>query len=64
MKYIITDETKQQQRPSTSYIQSSSRLTDESDIFFSMAPRLQKVVRKKRRDDSEISRCIKYVNTI
>jgi len=29
-----------------------------------MAPRSQKVVRKRRQDDTEISRCIKYENSI
>lgn len=58
MKYIITDDT--QQRPSTSYIQTSRGLNNKFDILFPMAPRLQKPVRKTRRDDTEISRCIKY----
>jgi uncharacterized membrane protein len=63
VKYIITDDT--QQRPSTSRIQTSRRLTDDySDTLFSMAPRLQKVVHKTRRNDTEISRCIKYENKI
>ena len=61
MKYIITDES-QQQCPSTSYIRSSTQITDDSDILYPMAPRLKKVVRKTRRDETEISRCIKYEN--
>ncbi len=59
MKYIITDET--QQRLSLSY-QSLRQRIDDSNRLFSMAPRFKKVVHKTRRDDTEISRCIKYEN--
>ncbi|CAF0902169.1 unnamed protein product [Adineta steineri] len=50
----------------TTRIQSSKRLTslattNDSDTLFSMAPRFHRVVRKTRRDESEISPCIKYL---
>ncbi|CAF1685351.1 unnamed protein product [Rotaria magnacalcarata] len=36
-------------------------IIQELDKLFPMAPRFQKVVRKTRRHDTEISRCIKYL---